>query len=109
MNIKTTDNDVSIILAPEEWVAADSNEYKKNITEYISQGNNKLVFDFSMTNFIDSTGIGSLVAILKFCRQHKGDLYLCSLPPKVKTIIELTQLQKIFKIFDTPEQAVKSF
>jgi anti-anti-sigma factor len=54
-------------------------------------------------SFMDSSGLGSLVAILQRVRTKGSHLYLCSLNDQVKIIMELTKMDKVFTIL--PDRA----
>ena len=44
-----------------------------------------------------SSGIGALVAMLKAVNAAQGKLYICSLSEQVKTVFQLTKMERIFK------------
>ena len=58
--------------------------------------------------FVDSTGLATLVQGMKRCRQQNGDVYLCSLQQPVRIIFELTRFDMVFNIFDTQEDAIEA-
>ncbi len=68
-----------------------------------------VVIDLKNVDFVDSTFLGSLVAGLKKATMKNGDLKISGLQEPVKAMFELTRLYKIFDIFNTREEAVKSF
>jgi len=59
--------------------------------------------------FINSSGLGSLVSIMKEARLNKGRLTFSNLANYVQEIFEITQLSHIFEIFATEEEALNSF
>ena len=69
----------------------------------------QVVVNLAGVNFIDSTGLATLVQGMKHCRQEKGDLRLCGLQQPVRIIFELTRLDKAFEILTDEESAVNSF
>lgn len=69
----------------------------------------KVVLDMSKLQFVDSAGLGSLLACLKAVRQYQGDLKLCSLTRPVKALFELMRMQKVFQVYDTLDDALRSF
>ena len=81
----------------------------KNDVQGVLETSVGLVFDLSKTAFIDSTGLGALVSLLKTCNQLKVKLYLVGLTPQVRQIFELTRLYRLFDIFDTVAQAQADF
>ncbi len=68
-----------------------------------------VIINLSGVGFIDSSGLSTLVKGLKRCRQNEGELYLSDLQQAVLIIIELTRLDKAFKIFKTEAEAIAAF
>lgn len=69
----------------------------------------RVVVNLSGVPFMDSTALGALVRGMKRSRQHAGDMYICGLQRPVRVVFELTQLDKVFKVFETEEEAVRAF
>ncbi len=67
------------------------------------------VFDMSKCEFIDSTGLGTIVACLKSASQGGGDIHIANLQSKPRMVFDITRAHKIFHIFDDLEAAVSSF
>ena len=84
-------------------------EIKNEIKAVIDQGKNKLVVDLEKVKHIDSTMLDVLISGLKDTRRENGDLKLAALQKEVWKVFELTQLNKVFDIFDNQEDAVKAF
>lgn len=58
-----------------------------------------IVVDLQNVDFVDSSGLGALVSVLKQSSAQGKDLYLCSLSEQAKILFELTSLDKAFRIF----------
>ncbi len=69
----------------------------------------KIVVDLNGVSYVDSSGLATLVEMLKKTRGYGGKLRLLNLAPKVKSLFEITKLEKLFEIFDTEEEAVANF
>lgn len=67
------------------------------------------VFDMSRCEFVDSTGLGTIVACLKSASQGGGDIHIANLQDKPRMVFDITRAHKIFHIFDDLEAAVMSF
>ena len=67
-----------------------------------------VVMDCHGIEFMDSSGLGVLIALLKRISERGGDLKLARLPKKVRMVFEITRAYKIFQIFDTVEEALKA-
>jgi anti-sigma B factor antagonist len=63
------------------------------------------VFDLSAVDFMDSAGLGSLIAALKRITERGGDMKLACLQKKPRMVFEITRAYKVFEIFDTLEEA----
>lgn len=73
------------------------------------QGHYNVLLDLHQVEFIDSIGISTLVSGLKQLRARGGDLRLIGLQPSARAIFELMMLDRVFEIFETPEEALKGF
>ena len=58
------------------------------------------ILDMTHVSFIDSSGLGILVSALKSARNKGCKLLLCNLSATAKLILEITQLDQVFEIFD---------
>ncbi len=64
------------------------------------------VLDASEMDYIDSAGLGVLIALLKRTTEHGGDIRIAQLGNKARTVFEITRAFKIFEIFETVEEAL---
>ena len=87
-------------------IQADLKDELSKITE---MNNDDLVLDFKRVSFIDSSCLGALVAITKKIRESGGDIKIANLNDDVRSIFQITRLDKIFDIHENIEQAVQSF
>jgi len=67
------------------------------------------VFNMQKCEFIDSTGLGTIVACLKSASQGGGDIHIANLQSKPRMVFDITRAHKIFHIFDDLEAAIESF
>ena len=75
------------------------------IADVVGGGRPHVVVDLSETIFIDSSGLGALVASLKKCRQGGGDLRLAAPTAQVVTALELTNLIRVLAPSETVDDA----
>lgn len=75
------------------------------IADVVGGGRPTIVIDLSETAFIDSSGLGALVASLKKCRQAGGDLRLAAPTEQVVTALELTNLIRVLAPSETVDDA----
>ena len=74
-----------------------ANELRHQVSDLVASGNNLVLLDLADVNFIDSSGLGVLIAVLKMLRIAGGDLYLCSIAAPVQHLFALTRMDGIFK------------
>jgi anti-sigma B factor antagonist len=75
----------------------------------LDRGDRRLLIDFSRTGYIDSSGLGALVSLSKKIRESGGELRLSGLNEDLRSLFELTKLDTLFAIAETPKQALASF
>lgn len=84
-------------------------EFKKYAYDIVAKESNNFVIDFNELIFIDRSGLGSLVAILRNVSKTNGNVYLADLRPEVQSLFELTRLHRVFDIFTSVDDAVQAF
>jgi len=82
---------------------------RKTVRDLIAQGKKKIVLNLSNVSYIDSSGVGELVASYTAVRNAGGELKLLNLTKKVHDLLQVTKLYTIFDIKDDEFMAVKSF
>jgi anti-sigma B factor antagonist len=78
---------------------------RKTLLESLKQ-TPRLVVNLREVRYIDSSGIASLVEVLKEARIKEKRLVLFGLNTTVREVLQLTRLAKIFEIRETEEQAL---
>jgi anti-sigma B factor antagonist len=68
-----------------------------------------VVFDCSLLEFIDSSGLGAIVGCLRKALDKKGEVKLAALNEKVAMVFKLTQAIKLFSVFTNTREALASF
>lgn len=90
--------------------AREAREFKEKILDLINKNNiHSIVVDMHTLQFIDSSGLGIFLSILKALHAQGGELKLANLNKPIRTIFELVSMHKIFEIYNTTEEAVLSF
>ena len=82
---------------------------KERIKSHFDQDKTSVHLNLNGVEFINSSGLGSLVSIMKETRMRKGRLTLSNLASYVQEIFDITQLSHIFEIFATEEEALNSY
>ena len=71
------------------------------IDETVQGGRTRIVVDLGSCEFIDSSGLGALIAGLKTARQAGGDLRIAGVGPQIATVLRLTNLDRVLRPHDT--------
>lgn len=109
-----TDDDIMIIVPRINALdAKDVPEFKEKMMNIIQnmnpKGVKKFILDLSQIEFVDSSGLGSFLSILRHIRDHGGTLRLANMNKSVRTIFELVSMHKVFETHETLEEAKKAF
>lgn len=100
---------VTVLQVDGQLIVGNRHELKDLIQAALEGGERRLLIDFSRTGYIDSSGLGALVSISRRVREAGGELRLSGLNDDLRSLFELTKLDTLFAITDTPEQALTSF
>ena len=90
--------------------AANASEFLVQLTTAVrSESNSILLVDLKQVEFIDSEGLIALVKAFDLAKSIGRRLSFCSVAPPVRIIFELTQLDKVFEIFDNRDSVEMAF
>ena len=81
-------------------------ELRERVVELLAQGFGHLIVDLRDVVFLDSTGIGALVGVLRRVRAQDGSLMLVTSSERLLNIFEMTGLGSVFDIYPTLEAAI---
>jgi anti-anti-sigma factor len=73
------------------------------VRERVDANQPNLLIDLKGVLFMDSAGLGALVAAYKIAQQADGELMLCALNGQARMLLEMTGLETVFKIYDSVE------
>jgi anti-anti-sigma factor len=82
---------------------------RRAIAEFVDRRWRRLLIDFSETKYLNSTAVGVLVGAHTTYAKREWQLKLCSMNKHVHVIFAITNLMKIFSVYDTIDEALKSF
>jgi anti-sigma B factor antagonist len=100
---------VLLVRVEENQIGADTaDEFRSKILAQTPREGARLALDLSRVEFVDSSGLGALVTLLKAVRPA-GELVLFGLKPGVQEILRLTHLDSIFTCKPNEEAAMAAF
>ena len=110
MQVKFEDkNNVTVCYVTGEIDINSAPQIKKMFDKVISAKKSNVLVNFKGVSYIDSSGLATLVELLKNIRAYGGKLKLSDLSAKIKSLFEMTRLEKLFDIFNSEEEAVSTF
>lgn len=104
-SLERTD-DVLIVTVDGQLVVTNRQEFKQAILDAVGQGARLVVVDFTVSGYIDSSGLGALVSLSRRLREAGGDLRLVGLNDDLRTLFELTRLDALFPLYATRAEAL---
>lgn len=110
MDITTTkQNEVTILALKGKMDLSNAGILKADVKSLLDGQQKQIHLNMSEVDFINSSGLGSLVSIMKEIRVFKGRLTLSNLAPYVNEIFEITQLTHVFEIYESVDEATASY
>jgi len=103
--VETPAQGIGVVMPRGRLNMVSARRLKELLSELVSDGTSRIVVDMAETTFLDSSGLGALIAGLKSARQAGGDLRIARPTPSVQTVFQLTNLDKVLRARETVEGA----
>jgi len=111
--LKTTTREVDgvtvVALDGRIVLGEESNALRERVKSLVAEGKKKIVLNMENISFIDSAGLGTLVAAHHSAKGQGASLRLCHLGAKFSEVLQITKLMTIFEVYNTEAEAVASF
>lgn len=91
----------------ERLTAVNAGTFKAEVCELVDAGASLLVIDFEEVSFLDSSGLGALIGILKKIG-HRGDLTICGLGDELEHVFRVSRMNRVFTSYRDVAAAVES-
>jgi anti-sigma B factor antagonist len=102
--------DVTVLVLTGQMLLDDGDlAFGRRIRDLIDRGFAKIVLDLGGVTYIDSSGVGMLVAKLKALREKGGDMKLLHLNRRAESLFGMLKLLIVFDRFEDEAAAVRSF
>ena len=111
LNIKERQaGDVTIMdLDGEVRIGDSATALRSTIRNLVARGSTKLLLNLAGVRYIDSSGIGELIANYTTVGRSGGQLKLLNLTEKVQDLLVITKLLTVFDVYDDESEALSSF
>src|SRR5579863_9294481 len=108
-----TDRDVSGVTVIEIEgrivLGEESNAFREKVKGLLASGKKKIVLNLANVTYIDSAGLGTLVATFHSARSQGASLKLANLGAKFKEVLQVTKLMTVFDTYENEAAAIQSF
>ena|SRR3990167_6321807 len=103
------DRQITIVTLEGSLEVGREEKLKENLLKQTSPSASRVVLDLSGVDFIDSACLGALIAVARRLREKGGDVKISGLNAEVKSIFQITRLDRVFEVFEKKEEAVSSY
>jgi anti-sigma B factor antagonist len=87
----------------------ESNAMRERVKSLLADNQKKIVLNMNNVTYIDSAGLGTLVAAHHSARAQGAGLKLANLGTKFQEVLQVTKLMTVFEVFDSEASAIQSF
>ena len=106
---KETDGVTILELSGRVTLGEESNQLRTKMKDVLGKGKTRLVLDLADVSYIDSAGLGTLVAGYTSAQNQGSNMKLANLTKKFNEQLHITKLVTVFDVYDSVTDAVKSF
>jgi anti-sigma B factor antagonist len=105
----STSGPVIVMQLPEQLKRQEVGPFLEELQPLLESDRPRLVLDCSQVRHMDSAGVEMLLHCMQETMKRDGDLKLAAISPEAAVILELMRVDRLFEIFNTPDEAVQSF
>ena len=87
----------------------ESNSFREKVKSLLAAGRKKIVLNLANVSYIDSAGLGTLVAVFDSARKQDATVKLANLGSKFRELLQVTRLMTVFETYDNEAAAIQSF
>jgi anti-sigma B factor antagonist len=104
-------NGIGLIKVECALSAATVDAFREQLSDWqaMEQDVTNFVVDLKEVEFMDSAGLGTLIAALKRVTERGGDMKLACLQKKPRMVFEITRAYKVFEIYNSVDDAMRAF
>ncbi len=99
ININFDEKENMWVFGPEgELDIFSSPNFKEKVVNSYDSKNSDIVIDFEELEYVDSTGLGALISLLRKVKENDNKIYIDNIKPNIKKLFLITELDKLFVI-----------
>lgn len=93
----------------QKFNALITEKVKEELAQLFQKPNTKLILDLDGVKYVDSSGFGVFLSVMKMANNNYGFFKICNIAPEVMELFKLLQLHNIFDIYEDLDDCIKSF
>jgi anti-sigma B factor antagonist len=105
----TSSRPVVVKRMPERVNTRTARDFLRDVRPFLTTDRPQLVFDLSQVKQLDAAGVEMLLRCMSEAHRRDGDLKLASPSPQASVVLELTRTERLFEVYETSTDAVRSF
>lgn len=109
INIEKKDNIDIISFSVNKINALNIDEIREDILKVLDNSNSKVIIDLKGVEYIDSSGFGCFLSVMKAARNNYGVLKFANPEPRVNELFETLHLHTVFQIYSDIDTCLRSF
>ncbi len=102
-----TEGKFLIISLEGELDVENSSSLKNEVRNMVSSEHPNLVIDLRKVDYVDSSGLGTLIALQKAARFNGGALSIVGASEQIRRVMKMTNIDKLFELYNTLKEALK--
>lgn len=94
-----------VVMNDKRLDAAKAIQFKESIRSVVDNGADHILLDMSSVDFMDSSGLGALVSVMKYMGIERK-LEIAGLTPTVEKVFKLTRMDEVFQVYRDASEAL---
>ena len=108
LDVSRTD-DIAVVRCRGRIVFGEETDELRRVLLGLLNETQRIVLNFVWIEYIDSSGLGTLVASFISARHRGAEIKFAALSPRARRVLTSTKVDRLFEVYDSTEEAIKSF
>ena len=108
LDVSTTEGIAVIRCRGRVVFGEEADELRRVVLDLLNK-TQRIVLDFAWIEYLDSSGLGVLVASMISARHHRAEIKLAALGSKARQVLTIAKVHRLFEVYDSADEAIKSF
>jgi anti-sigma B factor antagonist len=105
----STDNGIAVVRCRGRVVFGEEADELRRVILGLLRETRGIVLNLAWLEYIDSSGVGVLVASLISARNRGSEIKLAAVGPRVRHVLATAKVDRLFEVYDSADDAIKSF